>query len=658
METLSRLVLTFLLNALWQATLVALVVTAVSRLLWRMPAAYRHGLCIAGLALSFLLPLASVPAAWKSSSPAARADASLLAEPMAVVPRAESLPGLAADSLDRPSTRAKAYGQLHKLLRRRRQAVVASSRLAGMALSVYLIFLLYRLALLARAMLGARKLRGSARPALATCETSALAAQCQAALGLKNVAVCASPTISGPATIGVFRPLIVLPPILLDGPVSEELAAALCHEMAHVRRRDYLLNLICEVLLLSLAFHPAAWLLKRRIDETRELACDEAAARGLPSPIAYARSLVRLAHRIAPSAPSAPYLHSLGVFDANILEERIMRLLDKGPRISTRRARLLLGAAMIAVLLTTLAVGTYSLAAAAPHRLVPSGEPQVDQGNSQVRPGGPGSGVAGGVVGGIPGGVVGGVAKNGVAGGIVGGPVTRLGMVGVIGGTMPPKSGSGAGPTDDNRSAISGTIFDPSGARVPQANVAITNKGTGARESAETNDTGEFTFSDLSPGEYTLTATKVGFGIFAQNVKLSSEKSPSPLNVVLMPGDVLQAIDVTATRTPGARAPAAPFGPKRIRVGGLIEATKLVKMAKPDYPESARAKGIQGVVLLQAVISTEGVPLSLKVISSPDPALSQAAKDAVEEWRYDPTLLNGQPIEVVTTVAVRFHLED
>jgi len=47
----------------------------------------------------------------------------------------------------------------------------------------------------------------------------------------------------------------------------------------------------------------------------------------------------------------------------------------------------------------------------------------------------------------------------------------------------------------------------------------------------------------------------------------------------------------------------------------------------------------------------------LKVISSPDPALSQAAEDAVREWRYEPTLLNGQPIEVVTTVAVRFQLQ-
>jgi len=54
----------------------------------------------------------------------------------------------------------------------------------------------------------------------------------------------------------------------------------------------------------------------------------------------------------------------------------------------------------------------------------------------------------------------------------------------------------------------------------------------------------------------------------------------------------------------------------------------------------------------------EGVPLNWKVLSSPDPDLSQAAIDAIRQWRYQPTLLNGEPIEVVTTIAVRFRLED
>ncbi len=92
-------------------------------------------------------------------------------------------------------------------------------------------------------------------------------------------------------------------------------------------------------------------------------------------------------------------------------------------------------------------------------------------------------------------------------------------------------------------------------------------------------------------------------------------------------------------------------------MGGLIEATKLVSSAPPEYPQSARERGIQGVVMLEGVISMQGEPLSLKVLNSPDPDLAKAALDAVKQWRYEPTLLNGEPIEVVSTIAVRFHLE-
>ena len=126
--------------------------------------------------------------------------------------------------------------------------------------------------------------------------------------------------------MGFHRPVIVLPETLLQSGPSEELTAALCHEMAHIRRRDYLVNLLCEFALLPLIFHPAAWLLKRRIEETRELACDEAAAglllRRRTTPLwSTWRNLLRRSPRLQST------LHP-GRFDANIMKERIMRLLD------------------------------------------------------------------------------------------------------------------------------------------------------------------------------------------------------------------------------------------------------------------------------------------------------------------------------------------
>jgi hypothetical protein len=148
--------------------------------------------------------------------------------------------------------------------------------------------------------------------------------------------------------------------------------------MAHVRRRDYLVNLICEFVLLPLVFHPAAWLLKRRIEETCELACDEAAAGLLLSPPEYARSLVNLAQSIAPRASAFSPRYTLGVFDANILEERIMRLLDNRPQESPRRARLLLGGVTLALVVTALAAGMFSLTAVGTAKAVSTPEPQTD----------------------------------------------------------------------------------------------------------------------------------------------------------------------------------------------------------------------------------------------------------------------------------------
>ena len=75
----------------------------------------------------------------------------------------------------------------------------------------------------------------------------------------------------------------------------------------------------------------------------------------------------------------------------------------------------------------------------------------------------------------------------------------------------------------------------------------------------------------------------------------------------------------------------------------------------PEYPEDARQAGVQGVVVLDAVVSAEGAVTQVKFVSGPQ-ALSLAAVDAVRWWRYEPYLVNGQPATVETTVAVDFRL--
>jgi periplasmic protein TonB len=84
-------------------------------------------------------------------------------------------------------------------------------------------------------------------------------------------------------------------------------------------------------------------------------------------------------------------------------------------------------------------------------------------------------------------------------------------------------------------------------------------------------------------------------------------------------------------------------------------AGNLLDKTVPQYPEIARTARIQGTVVLQATIAKDGTIQNLRVIDGP-PMLQQAAVDAVRSWRYKPYLLNGEPVEVETTVNVIFNL--
>lgn len=90
-------------------------------------------------------------------------------------------------------------------------------------------------------------------------------------------------------------------------------------------------------------------------------------------------------------------------------------------------------------------------------------------------------------------------------------------------------------------------------------------------------------------------------------------------------------------------------------VGGVIRPPQRLHDVAPRYPTIARSAGIAGVVILEAVIAEDGTVRDVKVLRSV-PLLDQAAVDAVRQWRFTPTLLNGQAIPIVMTVTVAFTL--
>ncbi|HSC45294.1 MAG TPA: energy transducer TonB [Candidatus Acidoferrum sp.] len=103
----------------------------------------------------------------------------------------------------------------------------------------------------------------------------------------------------------------------------------------------------------------------------------------------------------------------------------------------------------------------------------------------------------------------------------------------------------------------------------------------------------------------------------------------------------------------------APPPPKptqtRIRQGGAVQAAMLVNKVNPTYPPLARQTRISGTVRLHAIISKDGSVQQLEVVSG-HPLLVQSALDAVRQWKYRPTTLNGEPVEVDTTIDVIFSL--
>jgi len=101
--------------------------------------------------------------------------------------------------------------------------------------------------------------------------------------------------------------------------------------------------------------------------------------------------------------------------------------------------------------------------------------------------------------------------------------------------------------------------------------------------------------------------------------------------------------------------PDAPAAVQAVRVGGQIKEPKKLKHVNPNYPDIAKQARVQGVVILECTISPQGKVTDVKVLRG-IPLLDAAAIEAVKQWVYTPTLLNGVPVPVIMTVTVNFRL--
>jgi TonB family protein len=208
------------------------------------------------------------------------------------------------------------------------------------------------------------------------------------------------------------------------------------------------------------------------------------------------------------------------------------------------------------------------------------------------------------------------------------------------------------------RGALAGIVLDPSGARVPGCAVLAKNLDGTNQETTQVNAAGEYVFAAIPSGRYAIEVRARGFKI-AKAEGVVTAGAAARVDMSLELGEISETVKVTTSSVvPGTAIRQAAGTPQRIPIGGNVQMARLIKQAKPVYPEDLKQQGVTGRVLIRAVLSKEGSLLNPQVLNTDvHPGLAQAALNAVAQWRYEPTLLNGQAVEIITTIEIAFELD-
>jgi bla regulator protein blaR1 len=349
MHPMNEIVVTYVTNTLWMTCVIAAITSLLSCALRRCPSSYRHALWVAALLLAVLVPFASLRGSRNNDKPR-------------TVPVAEASTLRLAETAHNGTSSWTLWRQF----RHGSQPVQFGPIFVWLVTALYVSFIFYRAL---RLYLGWWSLRAVLQR---SCERPippamhALVEQYHSLLGLKPVPILWSAEGKGPATLGIRNPVLVLPEWFLSQASEDELSSTLTHELAHIRRRDFFWNLVYELLIFPIAFHPAATLIKARIDQTRELACDETAAATMPTRAQYARSLLSIAQSIAAKQLPATVGYAMGLFDANTLEDRIMNVLAKANRIRKSSAQASAVGTLALLLMACLGVSGFSIQVSQP----------------------------------------------------------------------------------------------------------------------------------------------------------------------------------------------------------------------------------------------------------------------------------------------------
>ncbi len=290
METLSDSAVTFLFNALWQISALLIIAAACARLILRNSSARRQYLFwVTVLILSVGVPIFSLCTFGDNSRFIFRLP---FETSQAKIENPAYTFSVTAEAFSAESNEGIGAIDISIILR----AIVFG----------YFLFLFYRLFRLLKMWRQTARLRRSVKNEQLPPLIETVAERCRAVLQINSVPVFFSAETAAPLTLGAAKPIIILPESFINITSEKTLTSVLGHESAHIRRGDYGWNLVFEFLSLPVSFHPAVTIMKRNINQTREMACDELVAESLLNPLDYASSLVQIAGFITPSSHKHP----------------------------------------------------------------------------------------------------------------------------------------------------------------------------------------------------------------------------------------------------------------------------------------------------------------------------------------------------------------
>jgi len=236
-----------------------------------------------------------------------------------------------------------------------------------------------------------------------------------------------------------------------------------------------------------------------------------------------------------------------------------------------------------------------------------------------------------------------------------------------------------AAPAAAQSGQVSGSLTDETGAVLPAAEIRAVLRDTNGEtvRSVVTDARGSYKLDVLTPGQWTITASLPGFETATrrQVVQNGDTLDWSPMmelgslqeTITIRTGDPAAAerpssparpepapAAVQAAAAAAAAAARAVPAPGSVRVGGNVKPPRKTQHVNPVYPSDAAAQGVSGVVVLKAIIDTDGTIRDVQTLRSPNDSLNLSATNAIRGWEFTPTLLNGVAVPVRMTATFNF----